>query len=171
MRIIYAALFMGAGTFLVFQWAYSTRSLSEARTIAFCTMVTYQWFAAFYARSDETPLSRLGVFRNRYLIFAIIIAILLQLAIVYIPAFEPAFGTYPLTLADWGIVIAASFSLFLVEELRKLFFPAIQSRQMEKRVIAIRKSMISFSIVKGYRTDKSLEAVSKTKSSFIHLHR
>lgn len=128
LRIAFIAALMGAGTFLVFNWAYSHEALAEARTVAFTAMVTYQWFAAFYARSDEIPVFKLGVFRNRYLVFSIFVAVLLQLAVIYIPVFGPVFGTYPLTAEDWGIVLLASFSLFLIEELRKYLAPGLFSR-------------------------------------------
>ncbi|HEY41249.1 MAG TPA: HAD-IC family P-type ATPase, partial [Dehalococcoidia bacterium] len=67
LRVVLASLFIGVGTYLVFDWAYTRTTLEEARTIAFCTMVTFQWFQAFNARSDEYTSFRLGFFRNRWL--------------------------------------------------------------------------------------------------------
>jgi len=127
-RIIFVALLMGAGTFFVFSWSAGNKTIEEARTIAFTAMVTYQWFAAFYARSDEIPLFKLGFLSNRYLVISIAVAIMLQIAVIYIPVFAPAFGTYPLSISDWGIVISAGLSLFVIEELRKFIWPGLFSR-------------------------------------------
>ncbi len=126
-RIIVFSLLIGAGTFFLFQRELKTVSLREARTAAFCTMVTYQWFAAFYARSDEIPIFRKGLLRNRYLLGFIFIAILLQMAVCYIPFLQSAFNTVPLSPGQWVIIIAVAGSLFILEEIRKVFFPRLFS--------------------------------------------
>lgn len=125
LRVGFASLFIGIGTYLVFNWAYTRTTLEEARTVAFCTMVTFQWFQAFSARSDEYTVFRLGFFRNHWLIVSILIAILLQLAVVYIPAMQTAFRTAPLGVDMWGITLIASGSLFIIEMTRKLLFPRL----------------------------------------------
>ena len=126
-RIIFLASMMGIGTWLIFHWAQSRMSLEEARTIAFCTMVTFQWFQSFNARSDEHTIFQLGVLSNKWLIFAIGISILLQLMVVYIPVLQTAFGTVPIGIDRWGIVILAGGGLFLIEEIRKALFPGLFS--------------------------------------------
>ncbi len=127
-RIGFIATFMGLATFLVFRWELLRLGLREARAIAFCTMVTFQWFAAFYARSDETPILRLGFFRNPYLLWFIAAAVLLQLGVVYLPFMQTAFQTVPLSLEHWGLVLAISGSLLVLEELRKTFLPHLFSQ-------------------------------------------
>jgi Ca2+-transporting ATPase len=56
---------------------------------------------------------------------AVSAAILLQLAVIYLPPMQVAFHTVPLGLKEWGIAILAGGSLFTVEELRKHFFPTL----------------------------------------------
>ena len=126
-RIIVFALLIGLGTFLVFRWAETHMSIEEARSLAFCTLVTFEWLMAFTARSDEFSVFKIGLFRNRALAIAIGLAVLLQLAVVYVPFLQVAFKTFPLTLRDWGIVVLASGSLFALEEIRKVFFPRLYS--------------------------------------------
>jgi len=126
-RIITMALLIGAGTFLVFRWSQNHMNLEEARTVAFCTLVAFEWFMAFSARSDEHPVLRIGLFRNKILLFSILLAVILQMAVVYIPFMQVAFKTHPLNLRDWGIVILTAVGLFLLEELRKLLFPRLFS--------------------------------------------
>lgn len=60
---------------------------------------------AFSARSDEHTVFRLGVFRNRALLLSIGLAVVLQIAVVYAPFMQAAFGTVPLTLTEWGIIV------------------------------------------------------------------
>jgi Ca2+-transporting ATPase len=102
-------------------------SLEEARTITFCTLVAFEWFRAFNARSDEYTVFRLGVFRNRWLVISISVAIMLQLAVIYVPFLQVAFTTVPLGIDKWGIAVLAGGSLFIIEEARKALFPGLFS--------------------------------------------
>lgn len=124
-RIAFLSGFMATGVFLVFYWAQQRMSLEEARTVAFCSMVVFEWFRAFNARSDEHTIFKLGVFRNRALIISISIAVMLQIAVVYVPFLQVAFGTVPLSLTEWGIALIPGASLFIIEELRKFLFPRL----------------------------------------------
>jgi len=126
-HIIMMAVIMAAGITMVFSWAQRRMSLEEAQTLAFCTMVVYQWFLAMNARSDERTVFKLGVFHNRWLIGAIFLAFILQLAVIYVPVLQVAFHTVPLSIGRWGIVILAGGSLFIIEEARKALFPSLFS--------------------------------------------
>ena len=125
LRIGFLAAMMSVGIFLVFNWAQARMSLDEARTVAFCSLVAFEWFRAFNARSDEYTVFRLGVFRNRWLVMALSVAVLLQMAVIYVPFLQAAFHTVPLGIERWGIALLAGGSLFVVEELRKLLFPRL----------------------------------------------
>ncbi|MFC1872228.1 cation-translocating P-type ATPase [Chloroflexota bacterium] len=127
-RVVFMAGIMGLVTFLVFSWAESRLSLDLARTITFCTLCTFEWFRAFNARSDEQTIFQLGVFRNRWLLVTISAAIAMQLLVVYLPPLQTAFQTQPLSLAHWGVAIAAGGSLFIIEEVRKYFWPRLFSK-------------------------------------------
>jgi Ca2+-transporting ATPase len=112
---------------LIFRWAETRMAIEEARTLAFCAIVAFEWLMAFSARSDEHTILDLGVFRNRVLVFSIALAVLLQIAVVYVPFLQTAFGTVPLSLRDWGIVVLAAGGLFALEEIRKAIFPKLYS--------------------------------------------
>ena len=127
LRILFMATFMGVGAFLVFRWAEPRMSIEEARTVTFCTIVAFEWFRAFNARSDEYTIFRLGLFSNRWLLMAIAIAIALQVFAIYAPFMQVAFRTVPLTIEKWGIALLAAGSLFVIEETRKALFPRLFS--------------------------------------------
>ncbi len=127
LRIIIMAILIGVGSFLIFRWAEAKLGLDEARTLAFCSLAVFEWFIAFSARSDEHNILQIGIFRNRVLIFSITLAILLQLAVVYVPFLQVAFHTMPIGLRDWGIAILGGGSLFLLEEFRKTLLPRLFS--------------------------------------------
>ncbi len=127
LRIGFLAIMMSVGVFLIFNWAQARMSLDEARTIAFCSLVAFEWFRAFNARSDERTIFKLGVLRNKWLVVSISVAILLQMAVIYVPFLQVAFHTVPLGIDKWGIAILAGGSLFVIEETRKIHFPRLFS--------------------------------------------
>ena len=127
-RVAFLAGLMSVGVFSVFYWSYGRLSLEEARTLSFCTLVAFEWFRAFNARSDEYTAVKLGLLRNRYLVGAIVFAVSLQMVVVYAPFMQSVFGTVPLSASQWGAVIGIAGSLFLAEELRKVIAPKLFSR-------------------------------------------
>ena len=127
-RIGFMALLMGIGVTMVFGWAYRLFGLDEARTVAFCTMVCFEWFRAFNARTDEQSVFGIGILGNRWLLGSIALAVLLQMGVVYLPLMQLAFHTVSLGASQWGVVFAAAGSLFVIEELRKRTLPRLFSR-------------------------------------------
>ena len=128
LRIGFMALIMGVGITLVFNWASARYGLDEARTVAFCTMVCFEWFRAFNARTDEQTVFGIGIFGNRWLVGSILLAVGLQMAVVYLPFMQVAFHTTPLAAGPWAVALAAAGSLFVIEELRKILLPRLFSR-------------------------------------------
>jgi len=96
-----------------------TASLRHGQTMAFTTLMLFQLFNLFNARSDEQSAFR-GMFTNRWLWGAIAVSLILQAVVVYVPFLQPAFSTEPLTASDWTrCTIVASTALWL-RELEKL---------------------------------------------------
>jgi len=127
LRIGFLAVLMSIGVFVIFNWAQARMGLEEARTIAFCSMVSFEWFRAFNARSDEHTVFSLGIFHNRWLVIAIGVAVMLQITVTYVPFLQVAFTTVPLGIDKWGIAILAGATLFVIEETRKTLFPRLFS--------------------------------------------
>jgi Ca2+-transporting ATPase len=128
------AVIMGIGIVAIFVWAnnhYSYLSpelaLSTAQTLAFCSLVAFRWFIAFSARSDEYTVFKLGFFSNPWLVVIICGSVLLQMAVIYVPFLQKAFGTVPMTLDMWAIAIGAGLSLFILLEVRKAIAPKLFS--------------------------------------------
>jgi P-type Ca2+ transporter type 2C len=126
-RVLTIAVIMALGITVIFNWAMARMSLAEAQTLAFCTMVVFQWFLVFNARSDENSVFKLGLFRNRWLVGAVLGALALQMAVIYLPVLQVSFHTVPLSIGEWGIVVIAAGILFIIEEARKALFPKLFS--------------------------------------------
>lgn len=95
-------------------------SLVEARTGGFTVLVLAQLFNALSSRSESTSAFR-GLFANRWLWGAIVVAVVLQIAVVHAPPLNKAFGTSALTLGQWGFCLVVASAVFWFIELRKLY--------------------------------------------------
>ncbi len=103
----------------LFVWALNSgRSVQEAMTMTFVSLVLIQFFKAYNFRSDRHSVLR-HPFANKWLNLAIIWELVLLALIIYVPILERTFGTYGLTLTDWFIILAASFTVSPVLEFAK----------------------------------------------------
>jgi magnesium-transporting ATPase (P-type) len=94
-------------------------SLTEARTLAFTTLVLAQLFNCFNARSDRVSAFH-HLFTNGVLWAAIGLSVVLQVAVVYVPFLNDAFGTARLGGGDWLLCAALASTVLWTDELRKL---------------------------------------------------
>ncbi|MGH9943733.1 MAG: cation-translocating P-type ATPase [Pyrinomonadaceae bacterium] len=103
----------------LFVWALNSgRSVQEAMTMTFVSLVLIQFFKAYNFRSDRHSVLR-QPFANKWLNIAIVWELVLLALIVYVPVLERTFGTYGLPLRDWLIIVAAAFTVSPVLELAK----------------------------------------------------
>ncbi|HQQ76187.1 MAG TPA: cation-translocating P-type ATPase [Thermoanaerobaculia bacterium] len=103
----------------LFAWALgSGRSVAEAVTMTFVSLVLIQFFKAYNFRSDRNSVLE-RPFANKWLNLAIAWEIAALAAILYVPVLNKPFGTFPLPLVDWVIVTAAAFTVSPVLEIAK----------------------------------------------------
>ena len=122
-------LFIGAifctGTLLVLDASLpgglieGSGDIRYGQTMAFTTLVFFQLFNVFNARSDEHS-AFVGLFANRWLWGAVALSIALQAAVVHVPVLQRAFSTVPLGLNDWLLCAAVGSSVLWLRELSKL---------------------------------------------------
>lgn len=102
---------------------FGVDGLDEARTTAFTTLVLANLFSVFNARSGVGSAFH-GLFHNRLLWGAIAISVLLQIAVVYVPFLQVAFGTAGMSVADWVVATLGASLVLWAEELRKIWVRA-----------------------------------------------
>ena len=103
----------------LFVWALNSgRSIAEAMTMTFVSLVLIQFFKAYNFRSDRLSVLN-QPFANKWLNLAIVWELILLGLIVYVPILETTFGTYGLPFRDWLIIIAAALTVSPVLELTK----------------------------------------------------
>jgi Ca2+-transporting ATPase len=122
------AIWTGLTTFGVFYWAlhYSGRTGEEAtmyaQAMCFVNLLLIEKFTALSCRSERDTVFKIGFFGNKWLLLAIVGTMALSLPIIYMPSLQDYFHTYSLSLADWGVVVLASSTLFVVVEGAKVFW-------------------------------------------------
>ena len=94
-------------------------TLTEARTMAFTTLVFAQLFNTFNARSDRVSAFH-HIFTNRWLWAAIALSTVLQVAVVQLSFLNKAFGTTPLPASDWVITVVLASGVLWAAEAKKL---------------------------------------------------
>ncbi len=115
--LIIGLLTLGA---FVIEYYVMGGSAERARVMAFSTTIFAQNIHAFNVRSNKYSIFELGPFSNRWLVAAFGIVILSELAIIYLPIFQPIFKTMPLTLSDWSIVVGLGLMPLIIVEGIKL---------------------------------------------------
>jgi len=120
-RMLYMAIPMTLGTVFLFH-IYFDLNPAKSWTIALTTLAVFQWFNAWNCRSEDKSIFQKDIFSNKFLIWATIIVIILQIMALYTPFLQKILKTVPLSLFDWTLVTSVALSIILIEETRKYFY-------------------------------------------------
>ena len=114
--VIMAGLTLG-----ILGWAEGEYDRATAATMAFTAFVLLQIVNALNVRSVGSIFNR-ATFTNRWLWAALGAVSLLQIAVVELKPMRELFETHDLTLAQWGICVAAALSLGVFDEIRRAVY-------------------------------------------------
>jgi len=119
---VVGALMAGGGLWAFYEASHGNPGAANpaARTAAFTVFALAPLGYAFSARSDHTPLWRLGPLSNSLLVGAVLIGVGLQATAVFLPHTRVLFRTGSMTGADWGRVLLASAVPFVLVEVYKV---------------------------------------------------
>ena len=135
-RLVRAYLFLGMieaavamfGFFFVYWldgWRPGLPMASEgelyqrATTMTLAGIVAAQVGNVFACRTDRESLFRVGVFRNRLIVPAVLVEVGVLLALMYVPPLPRFFGLVPLGAAEWALLALFPFVVIGLEEARK----------------------------------------------------
>ena len=125
LRMTIISIPMVIGTLILFGGAFEA-DMDRALTLSLTALAVFQWMNLFNCRSETRSAFSLKNPANRYIGLSLGVAVLLQIAVVYIPFLQNVFHTVALSLSDWLIIVAISFSVIFVEEIRKFFARRIE---------------------------------------------
>jgi Ca2+-transporting ATPase len=117
-HLIWVGLLMAGVTLATQAWAYHGGS-AHWQTMTFTVLALSQMGHALAIRSERESLVRLGLWSNRPLLVAVVLTVLLQLAIIYVPAAAVVFRTQPLTQGELAACLGLSTVVFFGVEIEK----------------------------------------------------
>jgi Ca2+-transporting ATPase len=122
--VVFVGVIISAGTLLILDASLpgglieGSGTMRYAQTMAFTTLVFFSLFTVFNARSDELSAFH-GMFSNKWLWGAVLLSLMLQAAVIYIPFLQQAFSTMNLSFGDWLRCAAVASSVLWLRELSK----------------------------------------------------
>ena len=125
--IVFAACVDFISDFIPFFWVYIDTiaktggdfelAAATARTVAFTSIVFFEFFLAYQCRSETKHIFQLGLkgwTANKLLFISVVVGLGLQFMILYIPAFNVIFHVVPLTGFQLLICFLGSLTAFLI---------------------------------------------------------
>ena len=119
-RVVAVGLLEAAIVLASFGWALANEGLVAARTAAFTTLVLSELLRALAARSPSRLFWEVGAFTNLKLLAVVAGSILLQIALLEVPATRELFELAGVGLRDWGVAFLLGLIPVSVWELAKL---------------------------------------------------
>ena len=90
------------------------------QTMAFTTLTMAQMGNALAVRSERYNLWQIGLLSNRLILGAVLLTLVLQMAVVYLPFLQEIFKTVPLSAGDLAISLGCSVLVYLGVEIYKI---------------------------------------------------
>jgi len=94
-------------------------NIDKGRTMALMTIILFELIFTFSIRSEKLPLYKIGIFSNKWLVRAVLAAVVLQLIMLYTPL-STAFKVVPLGIIDWLVVLGLACTGFIFFETKKV---------------------------------------------------
>ena len=111
-----------AATLGYFIWRLGTGApLELVQTETFTLLAVCQWFNVINCESPTRSALRLGILKNRWLLGGLVLANLMQFAVVYLAPMNRLFHTSPIPAAHFILIGALASSVLWTEEIRKFF--------------------------------------------------
>jgi len=118
-HMVWVGLLIGGLSILSQAWAYHSGS-SHWQTMVFTVLTFCQLANVLAIRSDRESLFALGLMSNKPLLGAVLLTVLLQLAVIYVPFLQLIFHTESLSLFELLMCFALASIVFFAIELEKL---------------------------------------------------
>ena len=114
-HILWVGLFVGALSLAAMAWSLG-RGDDYWQTVVFTVLTLSQLFHSLAVRAERASLFRIGLFSNLPMLGAVLLTLVLQLLVIYLPALNAIFHTQPLPFPVLlGCIALSSLVLVAVE--------------------------------------------------------
>jgi Ca2+-transporting ATPase len=117
-HIIWVGLFVAGISIASQAWAIG-RGVDYWQTVIFTVLTVSQLFHSMAVRSERESIFTLGVLTNPAMLGAVLLTLLLQLAVIYLPPLQAIFHTQALPLYDLAVCLGLSSLVLWAVELEK----------------------------------------------------
>lgn len=132
MRIVSTVPLLILGSVALYIWEmFSTGNVAKAQTVTFATIIMFELFHTFNAKTWGESILNRSLFTNKALLVGVGVSFALMLFAIYFQPFQAVLGTTFLNLKDWVLIFCVSFSVIFHVELRKWFLK-IELKEREK---------------------------------------
>ena len=116
-RVLLSSVTMGVVAFATYYWLLQAGwSVDAARNLVLLLMVMFENLHAFNSRSETQSLFKMNPFKNKLLLFSVLAAQVLHIGAIYTPGLNDVLGLAPISLQQWGAMLAVALTLVLVNE-------------------------------------------------------
>src|SRR3989344_2873711 len=115
--LVYYPIVMTITSLLIFSWFYFSKgNLLQAQTATFLTISMFELYQAFASRSTIYPAFKVGIFKNKFLILAVLSSFTVIAASIFIPSFGKFLDMTPLGVFEFlFIVLISSIGAVIIE--------------------------------------------------------
>lgn len=115
-------ILMTMGVMGVYLWELKIRSGEPvmATEMGFHTLVLSQLLFVINVREESILRNPMQLYSNSWLLGGILLSMILQIAITYIPVFQMILKITPLEVEEWGIVLSGALLPTVVAQLKKI---------------------------------------------------
>ena len=117
-HILWVGLLIGGLTLATQAWTWY-RDQANWQTMVFTVLVFAQLFHCLAIRSERFSLFSIGLFSNKALLGALLLTVLAQLAVIYLPVLNTVFRTVPLAPIELAACFGIGSIVFVAVELEK----------------------------------------------------
>jgi len=126
-QILVSSIIMGLIGFVTWYYMISIGvEENTARNLAVLLFVLLENVHIFNCRSEYVSAFRMPLSRNLFLVGSVIAAQFIYPAAMHIPVLQDVLGLEPISLSEWGILLAAAFIIIIIMEIFKLIWPRIE---------------------------------------------
>jgi len=119
-RVLSVSTLLLAGAYGLFSWAiHDGHSVETARTLAVNMFVFGELFYLFNCRSLRYSMFKIGFFSNPWLLVGVSAMIVIQVFFTHSETMNHLFGSAPLSLMQWSMVLLGGLIIYIVVDIEK----------------------------------------------------
>lgn len=121
-RLASVSVFIAAATLCVFWWMRRQDvGMDLVRSVTMTQMVMFQFFHVFNSRSMRRSAFTMPLRSNPYVAASVVLAIVAHVGALHLPFMQDLFGTTPIGIGYWAVVVGIGSLVILFVELEKFF--------------------------------------------------